>query len=106
MKLWLDDIRDPPNDSWHIVRTGRHALKILHDGVTTVEEISFDHDLGDSDALTGYDIAAEIERLVFAGRMKVPRWSVHSQNPVGAARICNAMKSAMLFEGRNYETQS
>jgi hypothetical protein len=27
MKLFIDDLRDPPNDTWTVVRTGREAIE-------------------------------------------------------------------------------
>ena len=30
-KLWIDDLRDPPDDSWEVVRTAHRALCLLED---------------------------------------------------------------------------
>lgn len=96
MELWLDDIRDPkehgkPESVW--VKTAQAAIDIIHGG--EVSFISFDHDLGTE--LDGHDVATEIERLVFEGKISMPRWAVHSANPVGEAEIVAAMKSAERF---------
>ena len=43
-KLFLDDQRDPPDSSWHVVRSYDAFIKfIIDNGVPDV--ISFDHDL-------------------------------------------------------------
>ena len=61
-----------------------------------VEYISFDHDLGEKQD-TGYDLATWIEKKVYLGKMKPPRWSIHSANPVGRKRIKAAMIAANRF---------
>jgi len=96
MQLWLDDIRDPkdhgkPEAIW--VKTAEMAMAILRKEHVTF--ISFDHDLGTE--LDGHDVATEIERLVYDGKIQMPQWAVHSANPVGEAEITAAMKSAERF---------
>ena len=39
MKLWLDDVREPLNKSWHWVKTGEEAIELLKQGM--VDSISF-----------------------------------------------------------------
>ncbi len=43
-KLWIDDLRDPPDETWEVVRTAHRALVLLEDN--EYEEVSFDNDLG------------------------------------------------------------
>lgn len=93
IKLWLDDIRPAP-DGWVWAKTAIAAINILQTGEVT--EISLDHDLGEN-VDSGYDVACWIEKNVFSGNVQCPKWHVHSANPVGAARITMAMRSA---EGR------
>lgn len=91
MRVYLDDVRIPRNpENWRIVRTAEEALSLVRTGL--VSYISFDHDLGTE--LTGYDVAKEIEELVFAGKINCPQWNIHSANPVGARAIKAAMESA------------
>ncbi len=44
MKLWLDDVRTPPDQSWTWVRSVSAAIGVMETG--TVAEASLDHDLG------------------------------------------------------------
>jgi len=44
MKVWLDDLRPTPDDTWTAVTTPAAAIALLKSG--KVEVISFDHDLG------------------------------------------------------------
>lgn len=93
MKLFVDDLRDPPSHdkSWCIARTAKLAIYWIKTGA--VDEISLDHDLGNH-SKTGYDIACVIEELVLTGKIKMPKWHVHSANPVGKVRIKQALENA------------
>ncbi len=100
MKLWLDDIRDPPDSSWRLARTYHEAVVALAGG--TVDVVSLDHDLGEGatyahalnpgscephDGRTGYDVACWIEEAVLSGRIAPLKMRCHSANPSGRARI-------------------
>ncbi len=95
-RLWLDDVRPPPDVSWTCARTAPEAIELLSGH--PIEEVSLDHDLGDEpDVGTGYDVACWIEREAFAGRQGRITWAVHSANPVGGARMTAALRSADRF---------
>lgn len=91
-KLWIDDVRPAPDDSWDIARTYNEAiekLKKFH-----YNTISFDHDLGDfredGREMTGYDILMwVVERLQndLAGERLPTQYNVHSANPVAQQRM-------------------
>jgi len=58
VNLYLDDVRNPPDDSWTLVRTAEEARTIIASGV--VECASLDHDLGECEECTaarGYQSA-------------------------------------------------
>lgn len=92
MKLWLDDVRPAP-DGWIHVLTAEEAIARFATG--EVVAASLDHDLGPSDAGTGYDVLAWIESAmaVHAWYGPLPRLHVHSANPVGRARMVAAVAS-------------
>lgn len=121
MRVWLDDLRDPqdpyiqyrygaePDMVW--VKTGHDLLDMLgvHQidremdtrprlPVEDIDFISFDHDLGPW--CSGYDVAVSIEQAAHAGHLKPMGWAVHSDNPVGAARIRAALENADKFWSR------
>lgn len=83
MKVFLDDIRMPPDNSWVIARGYQDAIYYLKTGKVTT--ISLDHDLGEQH--TGYDVCLWIEEKVFKKRFYPPTIYVHSANPVGRRRI-------------------
>ncbi len=45
MKLFVDDVRDAPDESWTVARTAEEAIWMLARG--GVEVLSLDHDLGE-----------------------------------------------------------
>lgn len=47
MKLWVDDLRTPPDETWTWARSSDEA--VLHLLMRPVEELSLDHDLGGDD---------------------------------------------------------
>jgi hypothetical protein len=115
MKLYIDDLRPCPK-GYVLARNYQEAIDLLE--VYTFEEISFDHDLGDSLSLirektgyalipekTGYDILCWIEQHVFnleSTRFENTVFRVHSANPVGKARMLQVIESIrrLLKEGR------
>lgn len=45
MKIWIDDIRNAPDESWMVCRTVTSAVNAMHQFSTEITEISFDHDI-------------------------------------------------------------
>lgn len=88
MKLYLDDIRPAP-EGYTLVTTAFDAVLKLSEG--GIEEISLDHDLGDS--ATGYDVLLWIELAVVRFGYKPPRMLIHSANPVGRQRMALAIEA-------------
>jgi hypothetical protein len=108
MKLYLDDIRKAPDDSWTVVRNFEEFQKYIEEhGLPAV--VSFDHDLGHGQAYTkprgkrvwiprekfeeirdGYDACKwMLENYGMPDDVRI-----HSMNPVGAERIRNLIKAA------------
>lgn len=77
MKVYLDDERLTPA-GWHRVYWPDEAIALLEAGVVT--EISLDHDLGDDERGTGYDVVLWIEEAVFTRNFHPPKITVHSAN--------------------------
>lgn len=97
IRLWLDDIRQIPDDFDVWVKNPRQAISIITS--KKVEFISFDHDLGHN--LTGYDVAKVIELGANMDILDPIGWEIHSANPVGRKNIEMAMISAERFWKEN-----
>ena len=77
MKVYLDDERATP-EGWTRVYWPEEAIDLLKTG--NVLEISLDHDLGDDERGTGYDVVLWIEEAVITKGFKPPVMWVHSAN--------------------------
>ncbi len=78
MKLWVDDMRPEPK-GWTRVYTAEEAISIIDD-IYPIEEISLDHDLGDTDhdpEWTGYTVLVHIESKVVWDDSYLPPNKIH-----------------------------
>ena len=82
MKVYLDDERATPA-GWTRVYWPQEAIALLAAGQVT--DISLDHDLGDDEHGTGYDVVLWIEEQVIVNGFRPPLMTVHSAN--SSARI-------------------
>jgi len=97
-KIWFDDNRKPPDDSWIWAQTSYDCFVILSRHMTTpapIDEISFDHDLGDQDR--SIHVANYIEHLAKHDAHPRIKWSIHSQNPVGRDQLLMTMQKCDDF---------
>jgi hypothetical protein len=77
MRVYLDDERNTP-EQWVRVYWPDEAIELLKSGL--VEELSLDHDLGDDERGTGYDVVLWIEEAVALHGFNPPIMHVHSAN--------------------------
>jgi len=90
MKVYLDDERVAP-EGWLQVRWPDEASRFLQAG--NVTHLSLDHDLGDDQRGTGYDVLLWIEQEVALSRFIPPASiEVHSANPAGRKRMLAAIE--------------
>lgn len=90
MKLYVDDIREVPDDSWTLARTVEEAIAHLQTGEVT--ELSLDHDMG-IDWDTGDDLTTRpiVKWMIDNDVWPAVRMS-HSANPFGAKWLEEAMR--------------
>jgi NAD+-processing family protein with receiver domain len=105
IKLWLDDVRPPPNKSWIWAETVKEAIDVMRMASLVDEEVAYaslDHDLGavsigvdpddvmylagDSRDGSGYDF---VKWMVENNCWPTGQIVVHSWNSAGARRMCN-----------------
>jgi len=89
-RLFIDDIRDLYDDDFVVVRSYDNAVHYMRQHGHSLF-ISFDHDLGDVDERTGFDVAKwMVERDLNDSGKFIPDefdFHVHSANPVGVGNI-------------------
>lgn len=90
MKLWVDDIRQPPV-GWEATNSAVGAMQAILNNPT--EALSLDHDLGQGQP-TGMDLLYAMARL----NLKVASIVVHSANPPGRENM-EAFIKQMELEG-------
>lgn len=85
MKIWLDDERPAP-DGWEWAKNHADFLALIQ-YPPEIDAVSFDHDMGDGWP-SGYDSARSLLKRLIEWDLPLPPFTeIHSQNPVGAARI-------------------
>lgn len=94
MKIWLDDVRTPPDQTWIWCRNSEDFLAITK-YPPCIEHVAFDHDLGE-DSLNGSELAGMLaERCIEFDYC--PSFSCHSDNPDGKKNILSKMESLQRF---------
>lgn len=105
-KLWFDDIRRPPDNTWIWARTYQGAVDMFEKYGSYIMECSLDHDLGlhdmdpdipDADMQRGFDPDHDGVKLIkwMIETDHIPdHITIHSWNPVGATNMSNALKDA------------
>ena len=88
MRVYLDDERPTP-DGWVRVYWPDEAVALLETG--DVVEISLDHDLGDDERGTGYDVLLWIEEAVALRGFAPPSMFVHSANSSARQKMESAI---------------
>jgi hypothetical protein len=90
MKIWVDDIRTPPDETWYWIKTSKKAMMFLEFLASKnacseicrkeafVELMSLDHDLG------GDDTTRPIVLWMIENDFWPVEVRVHSANPPGA----------------------
>lgn len=89
MKIWVDDVRPVPDDTWTPARTYVEAINLIRKGDWNT--VSLDHDLGDFSGvdgreMTGYDILLDIVEEWHDGELP-GEVLVHTANPVARNRM-------------------
>ena len=82
-KLYLDDLRVTTEGFDRVYNYADFVEYITQNGLP--DFISFDHDLGEDES--GYDCAKYLVEYCIEHNLSLPKFSVHSQNPVGKENI-------------------
>lgn len=96
LKLWIDDIREPPDHTREWVTTSEAAIATLkfftqdYNRNFVREHISFDHDLG------GDDTTRPVVLWMIENNFKFKVYTVHSANPVGVDWLTGMIERYLL----------
>ena len=94
MKVYLDDERPTP-EGWTHARWPEDAIDLLKAGDVT--HLSLDHDLGNDDHGTGYDVLLWLERAVAVEGFVPPVLTVHSANTSARQKMELAIRRIRQF---------
>lgn len=94
MRVFLDDVRIPP-PGWRLARWPEEVIALLQAGGVT--HLSLDHDLGDDDRGTGYDVIVWIEEAVATRGFEPPEIVVHSSNASARLKMEAGIRSIQRF---------
>ncbi|WP_418641720.1 cyclic-phosphate processing receiver domain-containing protein [Vibrio chaetopteri] len=90
MRVYLDDERETPSNYVRVYWPDE-AIALLKTGDVT--EISLDHDLGNDERGTGYDVLLWIERAVYTENFVPPLIYVHSANSSARLKMQAAIEN-------------
>lgn len=91
IKIYLDDERQTP-EGWTRCFWPQEVIELLKNN--KVSHVSLDHDLGDDQRGTGYDVLKWIEEEVHTNERYFPPFMVvHSANPAAKKRMEAAISS-------------
>ena len=107
IKLFLDDIRKAPSKHWQTVTSYKEFTEQIKDKQDNLpEEISFDHDLGDINGekeYTGYDCAKWLVEYCIDFDLDLPKFKVHSANPVGGENILKYLNNYKVHRKKDID---
>lgn len=106
IRLWIDDMREPPSDEWTWAKTLEEAMDHVKSPVG-IAEISFDHDLGGEkkrnasgwmEYTNSQPVAQYLEDQAQSGELLVmPVWWIHSMNPRGRKELLAILQRAERY---------
>jgi len=112
MKLWVDDIRNAPDDTWHVARTATEAIRAL--ARYHFDVISLDHDIShqvtvgalgrpypceETFASVAYYIAA---KYVDKPASIVPKIVLHTSNTVAGDEMARMLAEHGIDSQKKY----
>lgn len=98
IKLYIDDIRDVPDESWTLIRTISEAIRCIVLFRDEITEISLDHDISFDVRIGGVyrpfpspdtfqPVAYFIGEVYQPPYQNAPKITIHTANPAGAESL-------------------
>jgi len=108
--IFLDDEREVKDVTWVSLPPGNWVVvRNYNDFVKTIQKnglpanISFDHDLGvvgSDKEMGGTECAKWLVQYCIDNGLDLPRYTIHSKNPIGIDRIYNSLKDFDRYKNR------
>jgi hypothetical protein len=98
MRIFLDDERVTP-DGWVRTYWPEEVIALLEQGGVT--HLSLDHDLGDDDHGTGYDVILWVEEAVAVRGFIPPKIFIHSANSSAREKMLAGIRAIEAFAERS-----
>lgn len=105
MKLWIDDIRNAPDDSWTVARSVGAAIRAIAHFGNDIKEISLDHDISHQIGMGALSRPYPCEETFqpvayymaeFYDGTKYPKVTIHTSNPEGAVTMKKILESSSI----------
>jgi hypothetical protein len=117
VRIYLDDVRTPIDNDWVVVRNYEEFVDaITKHGLTNIDVISLDHDLGDLamneyhtnvktnftldysniDEKTGMDCCKFLVEHSLDTEQPLPQVYVHSANPIGSGNMMGYINNYLM----------
>jgi hypothetical protein len=97
-KIWIDDIRNPPDDNYDIARNYSEAIALLSD--KNYDHACIDHDLADFDVdgreKTGYDVLLWLTQRKYDGLWVPKSYVVLTANPSAKPRMLGVIERYLM----------
>ena len=103
IKIYLDDLRPTP-DGWVRAYWPEDVYRLLE--TNEVDIVSLDHDLGDDERGTGYDVVTYIEEKVVNDGYEPPTIRVHSANTSARIKMLNGIDQINKLANKKYNLSS
>lgn len=101
MKLFVDDIREAPDESWTLVNTISSAVNFIERYYTQVKVISLDHDISycaKGSVHPSPDTFMVVAKFIYLNYeltgARVPKIIIHTSNPDGAKGMASVLEEA------------
>ena len=107
MKLFIDDIRNPPDESWSICRSVSASIRALDMFWEQVSEVNLDHDISHQVVMGGMsrpypcvETFEAVARYMAWIKTAKPEWNpkiqIHTSNYVGAQNMSKILNDAQF----------
>ena len=102
LRLYVDDVRFPPDKSWTLARTAEEALSLMQQYRVDVVSLDCDLDLREKADGAWISVPAKdgiwlVEQMIKHDLLppRIPHIRVHSQNPEGGPRMKEMLREAI-----------